>query len=219
MNSSEQAKAAILARIRAGKRGGAADSASPHAYLAAPQPGPRPALGPDLRAHFVEQALRMACTVEQVAAMDDAPAAAVRYLDALSLGREAVAWASLLPAAPAWLAAGLALAIRQPQATDTVGITGAFCGIAETGTVMLLPGGQDHASTALLPATHIAIVPASRIVASMEDAFALALRERGELPRTVNCISGPSRTGDIEQTIVLGAHGPSRVHLILVEHA
>ena len=56
----------------------------------------------------------------------------------------------------------------------------------------------------------------SRIVAGMEDAFALIRRERGPLPRSINLISGPSRTGDIEQTIVLGAHGPYRVHILMV---
>jgi L-lactate dehydrogenase complex protein LldG len=54
-------------------------------------------------------------------------------------------------------------------------------------------------------------------VATMEDAFALLHRERGQLPRAANFVSGPSRTGDIEQTIVLGAHGPCRVHLIIIE--
>jgi L-lactate dehydrogenase complex protein LldG len=50
----------------------------------------------------------------------------------------------------------------------------------------------------------------------MEDAFALLRAERGDLPRSLNLVSGPSRTGDIEQTIVLGAHGPCRVHIILI---
>jgi L-lactate dehydrogenase complex protein LldG len=51
----------------------------------------------------------------------------------------------------------------------------------------------------------------------MEEGFALARAELGQLPRAVNFISGPSRTGDIEQTIVLGAHGPYRVHLIILD--
>ncbi|MCK7502398.1 MAG: LUD domain-containing protein [Comamonadaceae bacterium] len=55
-----------------------------------------------------------------------------------------------------------------------------------------------------------------RIVPGMEEAWQLAREHFGDLPRAVNFISGPSRTGDIEQTIVLGAHGPYRVHLILV---
>jgi L-lactate dehydrogenase complex protein LldG len=74
-------------------------------------------------------------------------------------------------------------------------------------------------SAGLLPETHIAVVSASRIVAGHEEAFALMRAERGQLPRAVNFISGPSRTGDIEQTIVLGAHGPYRVHAIVVRGA
>ena len=105
---------------------------------------------------------------------------------------------------------------RPPHNEDMVGITGAFCAVAETGSLMLLSGPQTYSSASLLPETHIAVVPASRIVGAMEDAFALARAEHGELPRAVNIISGPSRTGDIEQTIVLGAHGPYRVHVILV---
>jgi L-lactate dehydrogenase complex protein LldG len=112
--------------------------------------------------------------------------------------------------------AGLAVEARGARDRDLVGITGCFCAIAETGTLMLASGPESPASVSLLPETHIALVPASRIVAGMEEAFALARAELGALPRAVNFISGPSRTGDIEQTIVLGAHGPYRVHLILV---
>ena len=68
----------------------------------------------------------------------------------------------------------------------------------------------------LLPETHIAVVPADRVVAHYEDGFKRIRSERGRLPRATNLVSGPSRTGDIEQTIVLGAHGPYRVHVILV---
>jgi L-lactate dehydrogenase complex protein LldG len=84
---------------------------------------------------------------------------------------------------------------------------------------MLLSGADTYTSASLLPETHSEIVCASRIVAAMEDAFALARKERGELPRAANFISGPSRTGDIEQTIVLGAHGPYRAHVIAVREA
>ena len=69
---------------------------------------------------------------------------------------------------------------------------------------------------ALLPDTHVAIVRADRIVSGMEEALGLVRSEISAMPRALNFISGPSRTGDIEQTIVLGAHGPFRVHLLVV---
>ena len=66
------------------------------------------------------------------------------------------------------------------------------------------------------PGEDIAVLRADRVVAGMEEAYALIRRERGMMPRAVNMISGPSRTGDIEQTIVLGAHGPFRVHILVL---
>jgi len=186
-------------------------------YIAQHSTGPLPAVGNDLAAHFRQQALRMSDTVEEVHDLAEVPAAVVRYLDEIGVTRQATAWRTL--EGMAWDEAGLQVEFRPPRNEDLVGITGAFCAIAETGSLMLLSGPQTWSSASLLPETHIAIVPASRIVAHMEDAFALARREHGELPRAVNFISGPSRTGDIEQTIVLGAHGPYRVHVIIVRGA
>lgn len=183
-------------------------------YLEQHSQGPRPAVGEDLPAHFRQQALRMSDTIDEVAAWDEVPAAVARYLDGTGVARKAIAWQTLegLP----WSASGMDIEFRPPRDEDLVGITGTFCAVAETGSLMLLSGAQTWSSASLLPETHIAIVPASRIVAAMEDAFALARAEHGDLPRAVNFISGPSRTGDIEQTIVLGAHGPYRVHVIMV---
>jgi L-lactate dehydrogenase complex protein LldG len=81
---------------------------------------------------------------------------------------------------------------------------------------MTLSGAGMPATASLLPETHIAIVPASRIVRGMEEAWQLARAELGQLPRAANFLSGPSRTADIEQTVTLGAHGPYRVHIVLV---
>jgi L-lactate dehydrogenase complex protein LldG len=183
-------------------------------YLMRHPAGPRPDIGQDLVKRFTEQALRMADTVDEVASLSDVPAAAVRYLDSIGVAKSAIAWKTLTGLT--WSDAGVQVEFRKPVNEDLVGITGAFCAIAETGTLMMLSGPDTFASASLLPETHIAVVPASRIVRSMEDAFALARAEHGELPRATNFISGPSRTGDIEQTIVLGAHGPYRVHVIVV---
>ena len=213
------ARSAILGRIRKAQHRPAqpteAEYAQVQQYLADHAEGPRPDLGPDLIARFRQQALRTSQTLDEVASLDDVPAAVARYLDGIGVSHNAIAWETLrsLP----WEGSGVKVEFRPPVNEDLVGVTGCFCAVAETGTLMLLSGAETFASAALLPETHIAIVPMSRIVGTIEDAFALAKKERGELPRATNFISGPSRTGDIEQTIVLGAHGPYRVHVILVK--
>lgn len=218
---SAHARESILARIRGARSAtrtlvsqGRADTAVWHARHGQ---APRPTVGDDVVAHFEAQALRMMCTVERVADLAGCPAAIARWLHATELGTQAVCWPEL--GGLDWQGAGLAVEARAPTGEDLVGITGAFAAIAETGTLMLLSGPQTHASTHLLPETHVAIVPASRIVAHYEDGFALMRSERGQPPRAMNLVSGPSRTADIEQTLVLGAHGPYRVHVLIVEGA
>jgi len=212
------ARQAIFSRIRQAQKRGPepteAELASVAGYLAQHEPGPQPNIGTDVPERFRQQALRTSQTLDEVDSLTDVPAAAARYLDSIGVAKKAIAWETLtdLP----WQQAGVSVDFRIPVNEDMVGITGCFCAVAETGTLMMLSGAATYASAALLPETHIAIVPVARIVPAMEDAFALALSERGELPRATNFISGPSRTGDIEQTIVLGAHGPYRVHVILV---
>jgi L-lactate dehydrogenase complex protein LldG len=211
------AREEILDRVRRGlKKGDAVGRrAAAEARLANPTRGPQPAIGGNLAARFATKAESLASTVGCVAAADEVPAAVAAWLADHGLGAAGVATADIggLP----WQQAGVTIALRPAQDADAVGITGCFCAIAETGTLMLLSGPDTPASVSLLPETHIAIVPASRIVATMEDAFALLRAERpGALPRSVNFVSGPSRTGDIEQTIVLGAHGPCRVHIAIV---
>ncbi len=101
---------------------------------------------------------------------------------------------------------------------DQVSITGAFAGIAETGTVVMASGPDHPVSLNLLPDTHIVVLREGDIVSGYEDVWT-RLRERygkDRMPRTVNTITGPSRTGDIEQTIELGAHGPRRMHILVV---
>jgi L-lactate dehydrogenase complex protein LldG len=210
----------ILARVRANlgvKADDAARRELARATVAARAQGPRPVVDGDpasLAERFAAKSAAMSSTVERLNSMAEVPAAVARYLAGLKLGTAVVCWPSL--AGLDWAGAGLDAAARAANGDDPVGVTGCFCAIAETGTLMLLSGPETAATTSLLPETHIAVVPVSRIVPAMEEGFMLLRNERSELPRAVNFVSGPSRTGDIEQTIVLGAHGPYRVHLILV---
>ena len=104
------------------------------------------------------------------------------------------------------------------EGSDQVSVTGAFAGIAETGTLVMASGADHPVSLNLLPDTHIVVLREADIVGGYEDVWG-RLRERfgkDRMPRTVNTITGPSRTGDIEQTIELGAHGPRRMHILVV---
>jgi len=218
------AREAVLARVRSalGKNDDRAVArAAAESYVASHAQGPRPAMPSDLVARFVQRATDMESTVERIGDRSEIAPAVARYIDALVLppaidaqrSKAGVCWPEL--ADLDWGRAGLAIEPRPTTGQDRLGITGAFCAIAETGTLVVLAGAESPTATALLVDTHVAVVRAERIVSGMEEAFALIRRERGPLPRAVNFISGPSRTGDIEQTIVLGAHGPFRVHILV----
>ena len=99
---------------------------------------------------------------------------------------------------------------------DTVSLTPCLAAVAETGTLMLVSGAETPTTLNFLPDTHVVVVRAGQVVVSYEEGWDL-IRSRGAMPRTVNLVTGPSRTGDIEQRIQLGAHGPRRLHVVLVD--
>jgi L-lactate dehydrogenase complex protein LldG len=117
----------------------------------------------------------------------------------------------------------LKVARGMPSGREGVGVTSALAGIAETGTLMLASGPSSPATMNFLPDTHVAVVPASRFVGAYEDAWDRLRAKQGSamrgdaMPRTVNFITGPSRTGDIEQKLEMGAHGPRRLHIVIIE--
>ena len=209
----------ILARIRgnSGKNGltTAQELINARAVISARTRGPLPTFAQhEPVSHFIEECDRLKTTVAEVHAIEDVPAEIARYLSSEKLENKLAGWAEF--ATLGWGKANIEFANRAANANDLVGLTGCFCGIGETGTLLLLGALATPKVTALLPETHICVLKKSRIVPTMEDAFQLMRDEIGEPPRATFFVSGPSRTADIEQTIVIGAHGPYRVHIVLI---
>jgi L-lactate dehydrogenase complex protein LldG len=170
---------------------------------------------------FIRMARSMAATVERLAGPSRIPHAVADYLLTQGIAPEV----RLAP--DPWLLGlawdrrpALGISSGPARDSDPVAVTGALAAVAETGTLMLASGPGHPTSLNFLPETHIVVLSADRVVGSYEEAWdrLRAGLGAGGLPRTVNFVTGPSRTGDIEQQIQLGAHGPRRLHILLVDH-
>ncbi|MDR3532724.1 MAG: LUD domain-containing protein [Rhodopila sp.] len=169
---------------------------------------------------FVRNVEKEFGSVTRVADMDAVPGAVADYLAAQNLpGSLIMAPHPDLRAIP-WSARPL-LDIREgrAEASDAVSVQHGFAGIAETGTLMLPSAPERPVTLNLLADTEIAVLRASAIVGAYEEAWDKLRAEIGGMPRNVMLITGPSRSADIEQTLELGAHGPRRLHIVLVEDA
>ncbi|MCP4327019.1 MAG: lactate utilization protein C [Alphaproteobacteria bacterium] len=173
------------------------------------------------RALFVDMAVEAAATVARVADGAEVPDALTTYLSEQNLpARVVMAPDPKLDAIP-WDQAPL-LEIRRDKAEgdDAVGVAAAFTAIAETGTLLLVSGAASPTTINFLPETHVVILDADEIVGPYEDAWDRVRAAFGDAPpRTLNLITGPSRSADIEQTLQMGAHGPRRLHIILIDGA
>lgn len=219
------ARERILARLRdaAGAASAVERAATVADHVRAHALSPRPRVSGDLVALFCKQARGLSSTIADVAHMAEVPAAVAAYLSEHKLPLRAAGWPAL--SVLDWMQHGIVLEARPATADDAVGITEVFCAIAETGTLMTLSGAYTPPVSSLLPGTHIAVLRTAQIVPSMEEAWQRLRDRHGAaastsastfMPRAVNFISGPSRTADIEQTLTFGAHGPYRVHVVLV---
>jgi L-lactate dehydrogenase complex protein LldG len=168
---------------------------------------------------FIAEAERVNATTETLEGWRHVPAAVAGYLRAHNLPM--MVRAATDPALVPWAdEPSLSVATGAAEAEDQVSVTSAFAGIAETGTLMLLSGPTSPTSLNFLPADHLVAIARERIVGTYEDAFMLLRAEIGvglALPRVLNWITGPSRTADIEQTLLLGAHGPRRLHIMVID--
>ena len=110
--------------------------------------------------------------------------------------------------------------LRSSIIAAEIGLTGADYAVAETGSVIVLPRKGLSRLVSLVPPVHLALVRPEDLVESLDDLFLLRRLEYhekgGEMGSYLNFITGPSRTADIEQTLVVGVHGPKEVHLVLL---
>ncbi len=214
------ARDAILANIRKGIARAdppAALKGDPAARLAGhPRnvvPARAAALDPAGRVElFVAMATEASAVVSRVPERAAVPAAVAAFLEAQALPPSVV----LAPELAGLDWTGLATEIRPARGGDPASVTPAFAGIAETGTLVLHSGGHSPTSLNFVPDHHLVVLEAARIVGAYEDAWDLLRAELGAIPRTVNLITGPSRTADLEQTLLMGAHGPVQLCIVLV---
>lgn len=216
----------MLERVRTGLNDGTSMAArrdavakrlagqSPHLI---PERAKKDATG--LKALFTEHLKGQTATVLDVARMSDLPAAIANYMRSQNLPlRLRVGDDPRLAALPWSTEPALTLKKGRAQGSDDVGLAHAVAGVAETGTLVMAAGPDNPVTINYLPETHIVVVNAADIVGPYEQAFdkVRAKFGRGTMPRTLNLISGPSRTADIGGRLVVGAHGPRRLCVLIV---
>lgn len=172
----------------------------------------------ELQKYFLEQCERSRATVSIVECRTAIPDAIRAFLSGQALGEQLLVGETLEDLD--W--SNLTCLDETPERIMADGlsvVTEAQYAVAETGSIVAVSGPACDARLNFLAETHIAVLSMGTIVATAEDVWALLRGDRAapDMPRAVNFITGPSRTADIEQTIELGAHGPRRLHVILVE--
>ncbi|WP_222183817.1 LutC/YkgG family protein [Geminicoccus harenae] len=226
MSDNERRRAAILGRLRDVYRRSPEDEAAAIATVEQrvfhPAPNLIPARGQlDLEGRielFTTMARNVQAEVERLPRLADVPAATSAFLRRHNLPQKLV-----VAPDPVLQGAGFAsqplLRLRFGDADqhDGAGLTLAFAGIAETGTLMLCSAAERPTLLAFLPENSLIVLPSARVFGAYEQAWQELRREQGRPPRSVNFITGPSRTGDIAQRLELGAHGPRRLAILLVD--
>jgi L-lactate dehydrogenase complex protein LldG len=175
--------------------------------------GPRPAFEGDAVARFATKMLEKSATLAQLGTLSEVGGEVDRFLRSHGASRQLCVSPAL--AGIVW-PADLDIQYRAAVREDTTSVTPCFAAVAESGGIVTLSGPDTPSTLNFVPDNHIVIVHTAQVVRHFEDAWARWRSQGLAMPRTLNIISGPSRTADIEQTIQLGAHGPRRLHILLV---
>ncbi|HEX2446807.1 MAG TPA: lactate utilization protein [Methyloceanibacter sp.] len=224
--STDDARTAVLGRVRAALGVASLDRARKAAVARRLERHPRgtlPARAKQGRAECIallsEMLTAQGADVRRVLTRKDAVAAIASYLGTcnlpprIRLGKDGQLAA--LPWRDAW---DIERSIGPARPDDQAAVSRAVVAAAETGTLFLVSGADNPTTLNFLPEAHAILIETADIVGSYEEAWdrLRGMYGAGRLPRTVNLISGPSRTADIEQTIVRGAHGPRRLLVLML---
>jgi L-lactate dehydrogenase complex protein LldG len=169
-------------------------------------------------ATFKAEAERAQASLAEIADWAGAPAEIASFLRENNCPATLRMGADPRLAAMPWSETTLEILHGPSDGRDVNAVSAAFAAIAETGTLALVSGADNPTTLNFLPDNHIVVLPRDAILGDYESVFA-KLRgayAKGGAPRTLNFITGPSRSADIEQTLLLGAHGPRRLHIVIV---
>jgi len=202
----------ILGRVRHATGGG--DPAAVAARTGQPAPVPTLAQtqGEARLAQFIAKAKAVDATVTRLALLDDLPKALAEELRSRNLPA-AIRTGDDPAFARDWR--GIEHTVGPGRLAEPATLSRAQLAMAETGTLVLASGPDNPVTLTFLGETHFVVLDADDITAGFEDMWA-AWRARGLDPRTVNMVTGPSRSADIGQTLQLGAHGPVALHVFVV---
>ena len=226
MSAPEEARAAVLDRIRAALGVASLDRARRTAVARRLERHPRGTIssratrrGEERVALLTDMLTKQGADVSRVPTPKEAVGAIASYLGTCNLPPRLRMGADRVLAALPWREAwDIERSFGRAEPGDRASLSRAVVAAAETGTLFLVSGTDNPTTLSFLPEAHTILIAASDIVGSYEEAWdrVRAIYGQGMLPRTVNLISGPSRTADIEQTIVRGAHGPSRLLVLIL---
>ena len=176
--------------------------------------------GAELIALFRTQAEAALATVAEVESAIDVPGAVADFLRGHNLPANLRMGDDLRLSAMPWAETSLDVAQGASEGHDLNAVSHAFGGVAESGTLIMTSGPENPSTLNFLPDNHIVVMSGKDVTGDYETMWdkLRGTYGRGQMPRTVNMITGPSRSADIEQTLLLGAHGPRRLHIVIVSN-
>ncbi len=182
---------------------------------ARPQAQMQPIVDGILLDRFVEKHKAVNGTVAMVKSFSEVPQAVEQFVNACQLPLEMVMSDTDLMHGIDW-PQNWNIERRSARSSDAVSVTDAICAIAETGTIVVANSTQVSSTHMFLPDNHIVILSGGLIVRHLEDALSICEPLAQNRSRGIHMITGPSKTADVEQTIQYGAHGPRKLHAVII---